>query len=147
MKNLKPIFIENSKIPVLLSFFAPIEIYAITIGPFVWCRHLLSPVTKRHETIHLQQKLELGFAGFYLLYLLSWLHGLLKYRDSAVAYRENVFERESFAGDYKEDYLKNRKRYAWVKHFKDNKDGYKERLRRKRRERLVRSYHNNLDNQ
>ena len=35
MKNWKPIFIENSKIPVLLSYIAPITIYAISFGPFV----------------------------------------------------------------------------------------------------------------
>ena len=36
-KNLKPIMIENSKVPVFLSHFAPIDIWAISFGPFVWC--------------------------------------------------------------------------------------------------------------
>jgi len=145
MKNWKPIYIENSKIPVLLSYVAPISIYAITFGCFVWCRHLLSPVTKRHETIHFQQALELAFIGFYVLYGLSWLHGLIKYRDAAIAYRENVFEREAFACDYMEDYLEKRPRYAWIKHIKDDKDNYKERIRRVRRNTIASDSQKNID--
>jgi hypothetical protein len=139
MKNWKPIFVENSKIPVWLSYIAPINIYAISIAPFVWCRSIMSPVTRRHETIHFQQQLELAFVGFYILYALSWLHGLWKYRDSAVAYREIIFERESYSNDYIEDYLENRPRYAWIKHWGDNKDDYKERIKRTRRNRVAKS--------
>ena len=35
MKHWKPLFIENSKIPVWLSYIAPIDIGAITLGPIV----------------------------------------------------------------------------------------------------------------
>ena len=139
MKNWKPIFIENSKVPVWLSKVAPIEIYAISLGWFVWCRGVMSPVTKRHESIHFQQQLELMFLPFLLLYTLSWLHGLWKYKNPSIAYRENVFERESFSCDVIEGYLSNRKRYAWIKHFKDDKDDYKERIRRTRRDRIAAS--------
>lgn len=141
MKKWKPIFIENSKVPVWLSKVSPIDIYAISIGMFVWCRSLLSPVVKRHEEIHFQQKLELLFLPFYLLYGLSWLYGLIKYRDAAVAYREIVFEREAYSNDYIDDYLENRKRYAWIKHMRDNKDDYKERIKRTRRDRIAKSSH------
>ena len=116
MKNWKPIFVENSKVPVWLSYIAPINIYAISFGWFVWCRGIMSPVTRRHETIHFQQQLELLFIGQHVLYILSWLYGLLKYKDGAIAYRENVFEREAYSNDYAEDYLKNRPRYAWIKY-------------------------------
>jgi len=116
MKNWKPIYIENSKLPVWLSYFAPIDIWAISFGWFVWCRGLMSDVTKRHECIHFQQQLELAFIGFYILYALSWLHGLVKYKNGATAYREIVFERESYSNEYTEDYLDNRPRYAWIKY-------------------------------
>ena len=139
MKKWKPFFIENSKLPVWLSCIAPISIYAISIGPFVWCKSLMSPVVRRHETIHFQQQLELLFLPFYLLYGLSWLYGLYKYRDRAIAYRENVFEREAFSNDYIEDYLGNRPRYAWIRHWGDNKDDYKERIKRARRDRIAAS--------
>ena len=137
MKKWTPIFIENSKIPVWLSYIAPIEIKAISIGIFVWCRSSMSSITKRHETIHFQQQLELLFLPFYILYVLGWLYGLWKYRDAAVAYRENVFERESFASDYIEGYLETRSRYAWVKHWSDDKDDYKERIRRSKRDSIA----------
>ena len=55
LKNRKPYFIENSKIPVILSKVAPIEIWAISFGLWVWCRGEISDETKRHETIHFQQ--------------------------------------------------------------------------------------------
>ena len=38
MKNWKPIFIENSKIPVWLSYLAPLNIGAITIFFLVFSR-------------------------------------------------------------------------------------------------------------
>ncbi len=139
MKNWKPIFIENSRIPVWLSKLAPIEIHAISIGWFVWCRSVMSPVTRRHESIHFQQQLELFFLGFYLLYALSYLYNLVKYRNGAVAYREIIFERESYSNDCVKNYLKTRPRYAWVKHWGDDKDDYKERIKRTRRDRVAKS--------
>ena len=60
MKHWKPLFIENSKIPVWLSYIAPIDISAITLGPIVISRDEMSEITKRHETIHYQQYLELS---------------------------------------------------------------------------------------
>jgi len=76
-KNLKPIMIENSKVPVFLSYFAPIKIWAISFGPFVWCRGIMSPVTIRHETIHFHQQLECLFVGQWILYLFYHLRGLM----------------------------------------------------------------------
>ena len=57
MKNWKPIMIENSRLPVLLSYFAPITIGAITLGFIVFSRDEMTERTKRHETIHFQQLL------------------------------------------------------------------------------------------
>ena len=64
MKNLKPKFIENSLLPVWLSRVAPIDIWAINLGFWVWCRGELSEETKRHETIHFQQQMEILFVFF-----------------------------------------------------------------------------------
>ena len=68
-----PKFFENSKLPKFLSKFAPIEIWAITLGPFVFCKGELSEKTKRHETIHFMQYKELWFIGFLLIYLFDYL--------------------------------------------------------------------------
>jgi hypothetical protein len=116
MKTWTPIYIENSRIPALLSYMSPIDIWAISIGPFVWCRGFLTDRLRRHETIHYQQQLELLFVGQWALYILFWLWNLVLYRNGAIAYMNNPFELEAYANDNKEDYLLTRKRYSWVKH-------------------------------
>ncbi len=98
-----PLFYENSKIPVLLSKLAPIEIYALSFGVWVWCRGIMSDRIKRHETIHYLQQLELLFVGQWLLYGIFHLINMWKYRgDGRKAYRENPFEREAYANDEQE---------------------------------------------
>ena len=115
MKYWKPRFIENSKVPVWLSKLAPINIWAISFGIWVWCRGELSDTTRRHETIHYQQQLELLFVGQWILYGLFHLIGLVRYKDGATAYRENPFEREAYANEDHPYYLISRKRYCWWK--------------------------------
>tara|TARA_Y100001938_G_C8092752_1_gene436098 strand:+ start:1852 stop:2202 length:351 start_codon:yes stop_codon:yes gene_type:complete len=107
----EPIFVENSKIPALLSWV--IEIWAITLFPFVFCRGELSEGTKRHETIHHRQYVELLVVGFLLLYLVDFLHGLIKYRISEKAYMRIRFEQEAYDKDEDLKYLDNRPLYAW----------------------------------
>ena len=112
----KPWFVENSKVPIILSYVAPIDINAIAFGPFVWSRGVMGEELKNHETIHYHQQLELLFVGQWLLYVFYWLKGLIKYKDGAVAYRESPFEREAYENDQNLNYLKNRERFAWRKH-------------------------------
>ncbi len=119
MKLWKPIFVEASRIPRILSYISPIEIGAISLGFLVFSRVKVTPRLRRHETIHFQQQLELLFVGFYILYLFFWLLGLLKYRSGDIAYYEIPFEREAHENHFTEGYLKNRKRYSWIKYIKD----------------------------
>ena len=116
MKNFFPVFVENSKVPVLLSYVAPINIWAISLGLFVFCRGEMSEETKNHETIHYRQWVELLFVGFLILYPLFWIVGLIKYRNGAHAYRMIPFEREAYENDQNLNYLDNRKLYSWVKY-------------------------------
>jgi len=116
MKLCKPLFIESSKIPVWLSYVAPIDVNAITLGPIVISRDEMSEATKRHETIHFQQYLELAFVGFIILYFGWWVWNLLKGQDGNAAYYNIPFEAEAYANHHDENYLKNRKRYSW-KHY------------------------------
>ena len=120
MKNLKnslkystPWFLEDSKVPALLSYVSPINISAITIGPWVFCSGKVSERTKRHETIHWQQYIELGIFGFPILYGIFWLIGLIKYKDGGVAYAHIPFEQEAYDNDKSSVYILNRKRYCW----------------------------------
>ncbi len=116
MKKLKPIFINNSKIPVWLSKIAPINIWALSFFIFVWCKGEISEKTKRHETIHFQQQLELLFVVQWILYGIFHLIGIIKFGSGKEAYRKNPFELEAYGNDLNENYLAKRKRYSWVKY-------------------------------
>lgn len=126
---MKPIFVENSIVPKILSHFSPIEIWAITIFPFVFCQGELSERTVNHESIHFQQYLDLFIIGFLPLYLYDYLVGLVRYRKdlsgddlhpepySSVgekAYRRIRAEQEAYRYTYDEEYLVNRERFKWL---------------------------------
>ena len=117
LKNLKPKFIENSKIPVWLSHFAPINIWAISFGLWVWDRGVSSERRKVHETIHFKQQVELLFVFQWILYGIFHLIGLVREKgDGKKAYYHNPFELEAYDKESIEDYLDNRKRYYWLKY-------------------------------
>lgn len=66
-----------------------------------------------HEGIHTVQMKELGYIGFYIIYLLEWLYRLVTTKN---AYRSISFEREAYANESNPNYLKTRKKYAqWRK--------------------------------
>lgn len=111
--KMKPIFVENSRVPVWLSKIAPIEIGAIAVGPFVWSRGELNKTTRRHETIHFHQQLELLFLFQWILYGIFWLVGYIKYRDGKKAYYQNPFEQEAYDNERKRTYLEKRKLWSW----------------------------------
>ena len=115
LRKLKPIFIQNSTIPKILSKFAPLEIWAITLFPFVFCRGELGESTKRHETIHFQQQLETGVFFFYLIYLWDYLKLRKNGHAGWIAYRQIRAEKEAHAKDSDPYYLEERKRWKWLK--------------------------------
>jgi hypothetical protein len=118
LKEWKPLFYENNVLPKLLSKISPIDVWAVSVGPFVWCRGELSETTKRHETIHFQQQLEMMFVLKWVLYFAFYAIGRLRYGSWKEGYYENPFEREAYAKQDEHDYLKNRKRYAWLEFIK-----------------------------
>jgi len=120
MKSLKPIFINNSRIPKWISKITGMDIYAISFFIFVFCREVPSKITKRHETIHFQQQLELLFVFQWILYGFFWLKNYIKSRDTFNAYYMNPFEQEAYHNEDNVDYLKERKRYSWWKHRGNN---------------------------
>lgn len=113
---MKPVFIENSRLPVILSYLAPINISAITIGPFIFSRGVMDEITKRHESIHWEQYKETLIVGFLVLYFYYWLVGLVKYKSREFAYYQIPFEQEAYQHDEDWVYLLNRKRFAWWKY-------------------------------
>jgi len=120
-RKLKPIMFENSRLPVILSKLAPIEIGAITLFPFVFSRGEMSEETKRHETIHFQQYLETAVVGFLALYLWDYVASLLKGLKGPAAYRNIRAEVEAWDNDGNKSYLENRKRWSWIWKKRDDK--------------------------
>ena len=118
MKNLKPIFIENSKLPYWLSKIAPIDVWAFSAGPFVVCRGELSEKTTTHETIHFFQQLEMLFIFQWILYGLFYVIGRFTKGSWKAAYYGNPFELEAYANDLDPDYLEERKFWAWTGYVK-----------------------------
>ena len=108
---MKPIVIKNSKIPEALSFF--IDIYAITLFPFIIIKDEGNDYVINHEKIHIEQQKELWVIGFYLLYVYYWLKGKFKKQSNGDAYMNIPFEREAYTKQYDFNYLENRERNAW----------------------------------
>jgi len=114
----KPWVFENSKLPVWLSKISPIEIGALSFACFVFCRGVLSKTTRRHETIHYHQQIEMLFVFQWLMYGIFWVVGLLRYRNGKKAYYENPFEREAYDNQKKYTYLEKRPLWNWVNYVK-----------------------------
>jgi hypothetical protein len=114
VKRRSPILVKNSRIPKLLSIF--IQIYAITLFPFIFFRDEGTPTTENHERIHIAQQRELLVVFFYLLYVFDWFIGLIKYRSLNAAYMRIRFEQEAYAFEHETYYTLNRKFWAWRKY-------------------------------
>jgi hypothetical protein len=114
MRTWKPIFIENSRIPKILSYVSPISIGAITLGFIVFARGEIDATTRQHETIHFQQFLETAFAGFFLLYFYDYIKNYITMRDGQLAYFNIRAEKEAYKHEKTKDYLQHRKRWAWI---------------------------------
>ena len=89
----------------------------------------ISKTTYNHESIHLQQELDfvfgceklyvLGGCIFYILYFLEWLVKLIISiftLGKVKAYRSISFEQEAYDNQNNLNYLKNRKRFNWIKY-------------------------------
>lgn len=105
--------IYNNIIP--FKGFAAINLFGI-----IFARKEYKPLsdrTLRHEAIHTEQMRELGYIGFYILYLLEWLYRLPKQcRTGQSAYRNISFEQEAYRKQNRKFYLSNRKPFAqWKK--------------------------------
>ena len=111
---MKPIIIQNSKIPVYLSIF--INIGAITLFPFIISRDEMDEITIRHECIHIEQQRELWVIPFYLLYGFYWLKGKIAGMSNDDAYFNIPFEKEAYSKMYDPEYLERREKHAWKKY-------------------------------
>ncbi len=112
---MKPIIFVAPKFLKAISWV--VDIYAITLWPFIISKEEMSEDVLRHETIHIAQQKELFVLLFYLLYGWDYLKGMIKYKNKQKAYFQIRFEQEAYEFMYNEDYLKNRPKYNW-RHYK-----------------------------
>ena len=111
---MKPITIVSPWFTKLMSVI--IDVYAITLFPFIISKEPMGPETLNHETIHIKQQAELFVIFFYLLYVAYYFIGLVKYKDKQKAYYMIPFEQEAYEYDNQLDYLQTRKPYSWTKY-------------------------------
>lgn len=110
---MKPIIVVSPRFTKLMSVV--IDVYAITIFPFIISKEKMNETTLNHETIHIEQQKELLVLGFYPLYFFYYLLGYIRYKDKQQAYYRIPFEQEAYENDQDLDYLKDRKAYSWRK--------------------------------
>ncbi len=116
IRHWRPLFIQHKSLLVCLSYLAPIEINAITLGPLVISRDKIDKITQNHESIHFQQYLETLFIGFIIFYLWDWIIGLFKYKDGRKSYFAIRAEKEAYRHQQNLNYLQTgRRRWAWLK--------------------------------
>lgn len=75
----------------------------------------VSKIDINHESIHIAQMKELGYIGFYILYLMEFLYKLIKLRNAHEAYRNISFEKEAYKFERYLFYLKERECFAMWK--------------------------------
>ena len=111
---MKPIVLQNSKIPKYLSIF--INISAITLYPFIISKDEMSDITINHEMIYIEQQKELLVVFFYILYVVYWLKGKILGMTNDEAYFNIPFEKEAYTKMYDKTYLEKRKKHSWIKY-------------------------------
>lgn len=66
-----------------------------------------------HESIHTAQMREMLYIPFYLWYGIEWFFRLFQHGDE---YRSISYEREAYDNQDNENYLRERKPYAWLRY-------------------------------
>lgn len=106
---MKPLLVHTRRFP-------PRGYSAITLFPFVFHNgDALTARVLRHETVHLYQQLYLLVVPFYVLYLLFWLIGLLRYRNHDRAYRNIPFERSAYRLEGRSDLRWRTMAFDWLR--------------------------------
>ena len=112
---------------IIRNRFLPLKGYdAMTFLNLVFVRNknVMSEQLLRHEQIHWEQEKETLILGFYLIYIMEYVVKLLYYFFRHRSYGSKLhiqvylsvsFEREAYANDHNPHYLKQRKRYCWLK--------------------------------
>ena len=95
----------------------------ITLFPFVFAAKSQknNTIFINHESIHIRQQLETLVIFFYLIYGISFIINLIKFKNWMAAYSMICFEREAYAKQGTIGYLKTRKFWSFVKYMNINR--------------------------
>lgn len=110
--------VVNKYITFLFSFG---QAQGVMIYPFIFLKdqtYKNNFVFINHERIHKQQALEMGIVFFYILYLIEMVCRSIIKLSFEKAYRTISFEQEAYQNEKNISYLKNRKKYAFIKYYK-----------------------------
>ena len=105
---------------IIIPQIKHLGISGLTLFPFIILRDKQLKEDKRimnHERIHIRQQVELLILPFYILYLIEYAIGLIKYRNRLSAYMNISFEKEAYKNDSNLNYLEKRKFWAWINWF------------------------------
>lgn len=97
---------------IIIPQIKHLGISGITLFPFIILRDKSLKVDKRimnHERIHIRQQVELLVLPFYVLYLIEFTIGFIKYRNKTKSYMDISFEKEAYKHDFDLNYLKKKK--------------------------------------
>ena len=100
--------IYNKILPLGRNFLA------INLFGVVFAKGHCDAVTIRHESIHTAQMRELLYLPFYIWYVVEWVVRCVQYGGFQSGYRNISFEREAYARQRDADYLKRRRRFAFL---------------------------------
>ena len=119
---MKPKIIYSDKFLDRVGIF--MKIGGITLWPFIILRERYKSNSQwmktskekiiNHESIHIAQQGELLVIPFYVLYILEWFIKLFFYGRRS--YYNISFEREAYSNEKNNEYLKNRRFWAWIKY-------------------------------
>ena len=103
---------------ILFSKFRFNKYIAITIYPFIIINKDFKgdEVLINHEKIHIKQQVELLWLPFFIWYFGEFLVRFFQFRNWHKAYLNISFEREANQNEHNLNYIKYRKKYAFIKY-------------------------------
>lgn len=104
---------------VFSKYLVPKGYVGITVFPFIILKNKALEsdlVLINHESIHLNQQIELLIFPFYIWYVLEFIVRFFQYKNWSSAYRNISFEREAYAQENNSEYLKTRSFWNFFKY-------------------------------
>jgi hypothetical protein len=106
---------------VIFKYLFSSKFNGLAIYPFIFLKHKLLKENFRvinHEKIHLKQQLELLWLPFFIWYGIEFAVRLIQFKNTQLAYKNIIFEREAYKNESNLNYLKDRKLFSFLKYLR-----------------------------